>query len=164
MPEEENIVSDTLSEELPSSSGFLFAVEKNNTLVVPSSNTCASANELQSAYQFAYTNDITTMATLAQARMCDGVIRAELAKMISNYAINVLKKTPNTSIECAFNDMNGQPEDLQEAAITACQLGLMGLDTDGTPAISFNPKQTVTRAIFGTAFSRLLYGDQYNNT
>lgn len=131
-------------------------------MTVPSTNTCASAAELQSAYSFAYSNDITTMATLAQARMCDGVIRAELAKMISNYAINVLDKTPDTSIACAFNDMSEQPQDLQQAAITACQLGLMGLDADGKPAASFNPKQTVTRAIFGTAFSRLLYGDTYN--
>lgn len=118
--------------------------------------------ELQAAYTFAYNNDITTMATLAQARMCDGVIRSELAKMISNYAINVLGKTPDTSIECAFNDMAAQPQDLQNAAITACQLGLMGLDSDGKPVASFNPTQTVTRAIFGTAFSRLLYGDIHN--
>lgn len=104
------------------------------------------------------------MASLAQARMCDGVIRSELAKMISNYAINILGKTPNTTIDCSFNDMSGQPKDLQQAAITACQLGLMGLDADGKPAASFNPKQTVTRAIFGTAFSRLLYGDMHNNT
>ncbi len=131
---------------------------------MPSTNTCASVNELQSAYQFAYSNDITTMASLAQARMCDGVIRAELAKMISNYAINVLGKTPNTDIDCTFNDMREQPQDLQEAVITVCQLGLMGLDSAGKPAASFNPKQTVTRAIFGTAFSRLLYGDEHNNT
>lgn len=151
-----------VEEDLPVSSWFLFTVTQDDSLTVPSSNNCASSQELQSAYTFAHSNDITTMATLAQARMCDGVIRSELAKMISNYAINVLGKKPNTSIECAFNDMDGQPEDLQQAAITACQLGLMGLD-DGIPARSFNPKQTVTRAIFGTAFSRLLYGDAHNN-
>jgi hypothetical protein len=60
--------------------------------------------------------------------------------------------------------MREQPQDLQEAVITVCQLGLMGLDSAGKPAASFNPKQTVTRAIFGTAFSRLLYGDEHNNT
>ena len=163
--EEQSIVEDTNvidEEELPASSGFLFTYTQDNSLTVPASNTCASSIELQAAYTFAYGNSITTMDSLAQARMCDGVTRSELAKMISNYAINVLGKTPDTSIDCAFNDMDGQPEDLQQAAITACQLGLMGLD-DGNPAVSFNPKQTVTRAIFGTAFSRLLYGDDHND-
>lgn len=44
----------------------------------------------------------------------------------------------------------------------ACQLGIMGLQQDGTPDTVFNPNQHVTRAMFGTALSRLLYGDMHN--
>lgn len=45
---------------------------------------------------------------------------------------------------------------------TACYLGLMGLEYDGRPARNFMPEQYVTRAEFGTVFSRLLFGGKYN--
>ena len=38
----------------------------------------------------------------------------------------------------------------------------MGLKSDGTPKNTFNPKEEVTRAQFGTTLSRLLYGNEYN--
>ncbi|MEI7563133.1 MAG: hypothetical protein WCJ39_05720 [bacterium] len=38
----------------------------------------------------------------------------------------------------------------------------MGLKPDGTPDTVFNPMAVVTRAQFGSALSRLLYGG-YNN-
>ncbi|MCS6982760.1 MAG: hypothetical protein NZL83_01060 [Candidatus Absconditabacterales bacterium] len=44
----------------------------------------------------------------------------------------------------------------------ACRIGLMGLDAIGKPTTRFNTRGTVTRAQFGTAFSRLLYGDANN--
>ncbi|MDR2190089.1 MAG: S-layer homology domain-containing protein [Candidatus Peribacteria bacterium] len=39
----------------------------------------------------------------------------------------------------------------------------MGIHTDGTPLKSFLPNQPVSRAEFGTVFSRVLYGDKYND-
>lgn len=39
----------------------------------------------------------------------------------------------------------------------------MWLNSDGVPTDTFNPRNEVTRAEFGTAFSRLLYGNK-NNT
>ena len=40
----------------------------------------------------------------------------------------------------------------------------MGLQQDGTPDSIFNPDQLVTRAQFGTALSRLLYGSTHNTS
>jgi len=46
---------------------------------------------------------------------------------------------------------------------TACELGLMWLEADWiTPKKVFNPEWFVTRAEFGTVFSRLLFGGRYN--
>jgi hypothetical protein len=45
-----------------------------------------------------------------------------MAKMISNFAINVLKKTPDTTKDCEFTDMDTQSEEMQSYTITACQL------------------------------------------
>ncbi|MBU0626851.1 S-layer homology domain-containing protein [Patescibacteria group bacterium] len=39
----------------------------------------------------------------------------------------------------------------------ACQLGIMGINTDGTPNTHFNPNDTVDRAQFGTTLSRVIW-------
>ena len=38
----------------------------------------------------------------------------------------------------------------------------MGIESDGFPLAEFNPNGTVSRAEFGTALSRVLWGDKYN--
>ena len=44
----------------------------------------------------------------------------------------------------------------------AYQLQLMGIKYDGTVLSSFEPNKLVTRAEFATVFSRVLYGNKYN--
>ena len=68
--------------------------------------------------------------------------------MMSVYAIKVLGQTPDTTSKCVFSDMQNQTTEFKQYTITACQLGLMGLKTDGTPADKFNPDNQVNRAIF----------------
>ena len=55
--------------------------------------------------------------------------------------------------------MNG---DLQLYIMRSCQLGLMGLDTNGKALSKFRPNDLVTRAHFAAIFSRLLFGDKYD--
>jgi hypothetical protein len=45
----------------------------------------------------------------------------------------------------------------------ACQLGIMGIDSNKNPLKSFNPEQNVTRAVFGTTLSRVMRGNQNNS-
>ena len=62
---------------------------------------------------------------------------------------------------CSFSDLAPVAgTDLAAYAETACQLGLMGVGTNGI----FNPNGVVTRAEFGTVLSRVLWGDTYNAT
>lgn len=58
--------------------------------------------------------------------------------------------------------MGDQSNEMNYYSIAACQLGLMGLQYDGEPARHFNPEKTVSRAEFGTVFSRLLRGGENN--
>ena len=51
---------------------------------------------MNAAYLWAYSLDITTMPTIQQANVGGKLTRAHLAKMISEYAGKVLKKTINT--------------------------------------------------------------------
>lgn len=90
------------------------------------------------------------------------LIRAHLAKMMSEYATKVVGLTPDTSRKCNFSDMQNQTEEFKKYAIMSCQLGLMGLKTDGSPAPKFQPNEQVNRAIFGTTLSRTLRGEAYN--
>lgn len=155
--QEENTDND-----MPLLSWFVPVSTITNTMNLRTVDTCAPAEELFAAYTFAFDKSITTMKNIADARMCDGVSRIELSKMITNYAINVLKKSPNTNIVCSFDDVSGQSEEMQWYTQKICQLGIMWLEQDGSPAQSFNPTQKVDRATFSTAFSRLLYGSKNN--
>ena len=79
--------------------------------------------------------------------------RAELAKMVSKYAINILKKERNTNEECIFNDITNELDIKYDNGIThACELWLMWQNIK-----EFRPNDWVTRAEFGTVLSRALW-------
>ena len=110
--------------------------------------------EQNDAYKFAFENWITTMENIDKANMDDPLIRIAMAKMLSQYAINILKKTPDTTKTCKFSDVSEQLDaDYNNWVTLACQLGIMGVWIE-----KFRPNDEVTRAEFGTALSRMLYG------
>lgn len=112
------------------------------------------SRELNNAFEFAHRNQITTMENIDKANMDDPLIRIAMAKMLSQYAINILKKTPDTNKICKFSDVSEQLDaDYNNWVTLACQLGIMGVWID-----KFRPNDEVTRAEFGTALSRMLYG------
>lgn len=111
--------------------------------------------EFQNAYYWAKENGITTMNTMEKARMNDWITREEMAKMISNYATNVLWKNPDITKSCYFINSNIN-SDLVNYVVESCQLWLMW-----QWVISFRPKDYVTRAEFWTVLSRLLYWNKY---
>ncbi len=120
------------------------------------------STELNNAYLRAYSHGITTMNTIQKANMDGILIRAHMAKMISNFAITVAGLTPDTTAQCEFDDIANQSSEMKFYIKLSCQLGLMGLQSDGTPDTAFNPAQEVTRAQFGTILSRLIRANQYN--
>lgn len=117
-------------------------------------------DELNQAYNFAYSFDITTITPCEQVRMYDNLIRKDMAKMMVNFVIKVLNRqdiyVDNPSCE-NYTDIKNETSEMTFYIQTACKLGLMGLEYDGiTPQKKFNPYGIVTRAEFGTVISRLL--------
>ncbi len=111
---------------------------------------------MQQAYNWAYQNGITTQDTIDKANMKWKITRAELAKMISNYAMNVLWKEANVVDECVFDDVSGDFDKRYDYWIFhSCQLWLMGQNIK-----SFKPNDFVTRAEFWTVLSRVLWWDK----
>ena len=121
--------------------------------------------EMNNAYRFAYMNGITTMKTIDQADMNWSLNRIAMAKMLSQYAINILKKKPDTSKKCNFTDVTAQMDsDYSNWVTLACQLWIMWVGIT-----NFRPNDDVTRAEFWTALSRMLFwwadwAEQYYST
>ena len=118
----------------------------------------AYIDEYPEAYKWAFSKWITTMTSMDKANMYWEITRIELSKMISNYAINVLKKNPDTSKKCEFSDVSDKLNKWYDSWVThACQLWLMW-----QWITKFRPNDKVTRAEFGTILSRLLYWNKHN--
>ena len=128
------------------------------TQLIPAGALAATYSaELEGAYNWAYSKGVTTMSSIDNANMYGAMTRAEMAKMISVYAVEVLGMTPDTSRACNFSDIDSVKGDLHDYIIKSCQLGIMG---QGISA--FRPYDTLPRAEFGTALSRLLWGNKYD--
>ena len=112
--------------------------------------------EMQEAYYWALSKSITTLTPIDNADIDWVITRQAMAKMISNFSINVLWKTPDYSKECKFTDSD-IAEGLLPHIITSCQLWLMG-----QWITQFNPYSVVTRAEFWTILSRALWWDTYD--
>lgn len=109
--------------------------------------------EMNNAYEFAYDNWITTMPDISKANMNWNLNRIAMAKMLSQYAINILHKESNTTKICNFSDVPDNLDKSYDYWVTlACQLWIMWVNVK-----NFRPYDIVTRAEFATALSRLLY-------
>ena len=112
------------------------------------------SKEFNDAYTWAFKNGITTMDSIEKADMNAPLTRIAMAKMLSQYAINVLGRTPDTTkVVPAFPDVSAELDAAYNSWVTlAYQLGIMWINID-----KFRPFDLVTRAEFGTALSRMLY-------
>jgi len=115
------------------------------------------SQEYKDAYNYAYSQWITTVKSIDKARMYSPLDRISMAKMISNFAINVLWLELDKSIDCSFTDVS--PElDAQYGywATKACQLWLMWIWNNWKKSTTFSPKWVVKRWQWATVFSRAL--------
>ena len=115
--------------------------------------------EMKEAYQFAKSNWITTIHDINKAKMNLPLTRIAMAKMLSNYAINVLWKSPDLSKWTpVFNDVTNKLNKQYDNAVTlSYQLGIMWINMKNN---NFRPYDEVTRAEFATALSRMLYNTE----
>ncbi len=125
------------------------------------------STEIVDAFQYAYGLWITSMCPIERARLDGYVLRKELAKMISEFAIQVIWLYPEINKkECeVYNDIWRESDEMKFYMKLSCKLWLMGLNENGiVPKKSFDPNQYIDRAQFGTIMSRLIFGGRYNVT
>jgi len=121
-----------------------------------SSSDSSFTKEQKDAYTFAKENWITTKDTIQETQMNGKLTRIAMAKMLSQYAINVLWKEPDLSKwTVKFNDVSNKMDENYDNAVTlSYQLWIMW---QNMPNNNFRPNDEVTRAEFVSAFSRMLY-------
>ena len=112
--------------------------------------------EQKDAYEFTKRNWITTTQNIQQAQMNWKLTRIQMAKMLSQYAVNVLWMEPDISKWIAdFSDVTRKMnKDYNDGVTLAYQLWIMW---QNMPNNKFRPNDEVSRAEFVTALSRLLY-------
>lgn len=110
--------------------------------------------ELNDAYQFAYDFGITTQNSIFSANMQWWLNRIAMAKMLSEFAVNVLGLTYDSST-CYFSDIS--QDIIQSYDDAACKAYFLGIMWQNMANNQFRPFDIVTRAEFATALSRLLY-------
>ena len=121
-----------------------------------SSSSTTHTKEQNDAYSFAKSNWITTTSSIEDAKMNTELTRIQMAKMLSNFAINVLGQEPDPEKWIVkFNDVTNKMDKQYDNAVTkAYQLWIMWQNMKNN---EFRPSDTVTRAEFASALSRLLY-------
>jgi hypothetical protein len=93
------------------------------------------------------------MPSVVKANMYDSLNRIAMAKMLSNYAINVLWKKPSNIAVPEFSDVTQELEaDYWWAVSLSYQLWIMWINIS-----EFRPFDIVTRWEFATALSRMLF-------
>lgn len=121
-----------------------------------------TSDEINQARQFISENGLIVQTDIQNTDMYGFLVRSDMAEIMVNYDTKVLGQIPNTGLICNFTDMDNESSEIKNYAILACQLGIMWIYSAGTPTEKFNPNEIVTRAVFGTALSRLLYGNIFN--
>lgn len=114
--------------------------------------------EMNEAYLYNYQIGATTISSILNANINGHLTRAQMAKMMSRYAISVKWMTADSSKSCWFDDISTQNSELQDYMRLSCQLGIMGNNMS-----IFNPNGIVSRAEFGTVLSRVLFGSTYED-
>ena len=113
------------------------------------------SDEMNEAYQYAYQNKITTMDSIEKAYMEWNLTRIAMAKMLSQYAINVLWMTPDESRQNKFRDVSDSMDEEYDDWVTlAYQLWIMWINM---PNNRFRPDDYVPRSEFVTALSRMKF-------
>ena len=120
------------------------------------------ASEQNDAYLWACQHNITTIRTIQEVRLDQPLTRAELAKIMSVYAMKEYHLKPLRAGVVNYKDVNADLGDLADYIQLAYQLQIMGIDADGTPIQAFEPHKLVSRAEFATVLSRVIWGNKHN--
>ena len=124
-------------------------------------------DECYNTYQWAYQNKIVNNVNISDKWFDRSLTRIEAARLLSNFAINVLWMVPDESRIKTFTDVSNYLDKSYNNSVSiAYKLWIMWINM---PNNKFRPYWVVPRAEFVTALSRMMYGtadwqDMYYST
>lgn len=121
--------------------------------------------EVTLAYLYAYAFGVTTMA-IEDSRPEDGTRRDEFAKMLVTFATNVLDKQgdPTRTAMCSqYGDVDASLGDLAGYIVQACEMQLMGIDSQGNALESFDVATIIPRGQIVTTLGRLITNNAHDD-
>ena len=78
--------------------------------------------DLLEAFTWAYQHQITTVCPIEKANLDGALLRRHMAKMISEFAIQILGMKPDLKKTCNFADINDQTKEMKGYIKLSCQL------------------------------------------
>ena len=124
---------------------------KNNVSIIDSLK-ISTNEEFKKALTFLYSYDMTMFNKIDEFSPSRTLTREEAAKIFSNFAINVLCRKADTSLQTSYTDINNTNETLKPYITKAYQLWLMKWWEDQL----FRPKDIITKAEFNAVLIRLI--------
>jgi len=138
--------------------------ENNNTMnynIYVNEVTTYYSQEMIDAHARAYQNGFTAVEDIEDAGVYNLSNRAQAAFYMSKFATEFGDQIPNTGVVCDYADVSEGVRYYDEV-VDVCQLGIMGVDPDGNPDLTFEPLEELTRGEFYIALSRSIRGDAHN--
>jgi len=120
------------------------------------------SDEENQAYLWACEKWMILADNIMKANFSDPLTRAELDKMMSIYAKQLLWRNYVVNDTVSYPDVDNSLGDLPYYIQEWYKLQIMGIHANGTALSKFLPNLLVTRWEFATVFSRVLYGSVYN--
>jgi S-layer homology domain len=130
--------------------GVCFTRKKN--MVIQDSITNPASQEFKQSLEFMHAFDMTMYDSVDAYEPTKLLTRQQTAKIVSNFAINVLCRKPNTSLVPWFKDVDGSDPTLQPYITLSYQLGLMKWSEDKY----FRPFDMITKAELNAILIRLI--------
>lgn len=141
---------------------YCYTRPANISLIDSSMNT--TSEEFKSALTFLYSYSMTSFRSIDEFWIHRNLSRQEAAKILSNFAINVLCRKPDFNLEIWYTDIENADNTLKPYIKLAYQLGLM--KWNGQWTWEFRPYDIITKAELNAVIIRMIlksYLDE-NNT
>lgn len=125
---------------------------RDDSITISNSKSITTNEEFKKALAFSYAYKMTSFDSIDEFQPYTKLTRQQAAKIFSNFAMNVLCRKPDTSLQPSYVDTYNANDTLKPYITKAYQLWLMKWGTVN----NFRPFDTITKAEFNAVLIRMI--------
>lgn len=114
------------------------------------------------AHKWSYEKGIANYSWVDNPEIRKPMTRAELAKIMTIFAKDIIWRKEIIEKDAIYPDVDSTLGEYADYIQQAYKLQIMGIYADGSQLENFMPNSLTTRAEFATVFSRVAFGNKYN--